>query len=179
MRGSATSHGKGARTQRGAKNWDHKCNQPTTFIIFFLTFYLYLSFPWASLVAQMVKNLPAIQESQVWSSGWEDHLEKASILAWEIPWTGEPGGLQTMELKIVKSRRDWVTNTFSFPSPKEAICFLWIITFNKFYVISFHHLIPSSDHYYYFFAEVHLPWMINSLGLYKPEHFYFAFTEEG
>jgi len=46
----------------------------------------------ASLVAQMVKNLPAIQESRVQSLGWEDPLEKqtethSSILAWRIPWT--------------------------------------------------------------------------------------------
>jgi len=58
---------------------------------------------WASLVAQMVKNLPAIQETQVWSWGWEDSLEKgkathSSILAWIILQTEEPGGLQFMEL---------------------------------------------------------------------------------
>ena len=51
-----------------------------------------------SLVAQTVKNLPAMQETQVWSIGWEDPLEKgmathSSILAWRIPWTEEPGGL--------------------------------------------------------------------------------------
>ena len=54
-------------------------------------------FLWASLVAQMVKNLPAVQTNQVQSLGQED-LEKgkathSSILAWEIPWTEEPGGL--------------------------------------------------------------------------------------
>ena len=52
----------------------------------------------ASLVAQMVKNLPTIQETRVQSLGWEDPLEKgmathSSILAWKIPWTGEAGGL--------------------------------------------------------------------------------------
>ena len=52
----------------------------------------------ASLVAQMVKNLPAVQETWVRSMGWEDPLEKgmticSSILAWEIPWTEEPSGL--------------------------------------------------------------------------------------
>ena len=55
----------------------------------------------ASQVAQMVKNLPAMQETQVQSVGWEDPLEKgmathSSILAWEIPWTEEPGRLQSM-----------------------------------------------------------------------------------
>ena len=49
----------------------------------------------------MVKNLPAIQETQVRSLGQEDPLEKgvtthSSIHAWEVPWTDEPGGLQSM-----------------------------------------------------------------------------------
>ena len=52
----------------------------------------------ASLVAQMVKNPPAMWETWVPSLGWEDPLEKgmavhSSILAWRIPWTEEPGGL--------------------------------------------------------------------------------------
>ena len=54
----------------------------------------------------MVKNLPAIQEAQVQSLGWEDLLEKemathSSILAWEIQWTEEPGMLQSMEFQTV------------------------------------------------------------------------------
>ena len=52
-------------------------------------------------MAQIVKNLPAVQETQVGSLDWEDPLEKemathSSILAWKISWTEEPGGLQTM-----------------------------------------------------------------------------------
>ena len=55
----------------------------------------------------MVKNLSAMQETQVQSVGQEDLLEKgmathSSILAWRIPWTEEPGGLQSMELKRVE-----------------------------------------------------------------------------
>ena len=55
----------------------------------------------ASLVAQMVKNLPAMQETWVRSLDCEDPLKKgmathSSILAWRIPWTEEPGGLQSM-----------------------------------------------------------------------------------
>ena len=55
----------------------------------------------SSLVAQSVKNLPAVQETRVQSLGWEDPLEKemathSSILAWKISWTEEPGGLQSM-----------------------------------------------------------------------------------
>ena len=53
------------------------------------------------LVAQMVKNLPAMQETWVQSLGWEDALQKgmakySSTLAWRIPWTEEPGRLQSM-----------------------------------------------------------------------------------
>ena len=55
-------------------------------------------------LAQMVKNLPAMCETGVQSLGWEDSLEKElaihfSILAWEITWTEEPGGLQSMGSK--------------------------------------------------------------------------------
>ena len=58
----------------------------------------------ASLVAQIVKNLSAMRETQVQSLTWEDPLEKemaihSSILAWEIPWTEEPGELQVMGLQ--------------------------------------------------------------------------------
>ena len=59
------------------------------------------SFSCASLVTQTVKNLPAMQETQARSLGWEDTLEKgmdthSSILAWEIPWTEEPGSLHSI-----------------------------------------------------------------------------------
>ena len=59
-----------------------------------------------TLVAQTVKNLPAMQETQVHSPGREDPLEKevathSSLLAWRTPWTGEPGGLESMEPQIV------------------------------------------------------------------------------
>ena len=55
----------------------------------------------------MVKNLPAMQETWVQSLGWEDPLEKematySGILAWQIPWTEEPGGLQFMGLQRVR-----------------------------------------------------------------------------
>ena len=56
---------------------------------------------WASLVTQLVRNPPAMQETWVQSLGWEDALEDgmathSSILAWRIPWTEEPGGLQSI-----------------------------------------------------------------------------------
>ena len=69
----------------------------------------------------MVKNLPATQGTWVQSLGWEDPLKKemaahSSILAWEIPWTEEPGVLQSMGLQRI--RHDWVTNTFTFSSER-------------------------------------------------------------
>ena len=79
----------------------------------------------ASLVAQMVKTLPAMQETWVWSLGWEDPLKKemathSSVLAWRIPWTEEPsyrlagyrGGLATVHgvAKVQRVRHDWATN---------------------------------------------------------------------
>ena len=58
-----------------------------------------LQYSWASLMAQLVKNLPAMQETWIWSLGWEDPLAKGtathtSILAWRIPWTVQSMGLQ-------------------------------------------------------------------------------------
>ena len=56
---------------------------------------------YASLVAQMVKNPPVKRETWIGSLGWEDPLEEgvathSSILAWRIPWTEEPGGIQSV-----------------------------------------------------------------------------------
>ena len=78
------------KSQRSTPLWSYLFNK-LGFIVFI----------WASLVAQSVKNLPAVQETQVQSLGWEDPLEKemtthSSILAWKISWTEEPGGLQSM-----------------------------------------------------------------------------------
>ena len=61
----------------------------------------------ASLVAQMVKNLSTMRKTWVQSLGWEDLLEKgmeahSSILTWRIPWTEEPGELQSMESQRVR-----------------------------------------------------------------------------
>ena len=72
---------------------------------------------WTFLVAQMVKNLSAMWETQVRLLCWEKLLEKgmatySRILAWKIPWTEEPGGLQSMGLQRVG--HDWATNTFTF-----------------------------------------------------------------
>ena len=69
------------------------------------------------LMAQMVKILSAMQETWVRSLGWEDHLEKgmatkSGILTWRIPWTEEPGGLQSVGSQRVG--HNWVTHTFTF-----------------------------------------------------------------
>ena len=58
---------------------------------------------WVSLMAQMVKNLHARQETQVQSLGWENPLQKgmatySSIFAWRVPWTEEPGGLSESDM---------------------------------------------------------------------------------
>ena len=71
-----------------------------------------LQYSWVFLVAQMVKNLPAMRETWVQSMGWEDALREgiatySSILAWRIPWTEESGGQQSMELQRVG--HDWAT----------------------------------------------------------------------
>ena len=62
---------------------------------------------WASLVAQLVKTLPAMWKTWVQSLGWEDSLEKgitthSSILARKIPWTEEPAGLQSLGLDMTE-----------------------------------------------------------------------------
>ena len=85
--------------------WNH-CILPANDVVSY-------SSSWASLVPQVVMNLPAIQETQVRSLGQEDPLEKemaahSSILAWETPWTEEPGGLQSMGSQRV--RQDCETN---------------------------------------------------------------------
>ena len=68
-------------------------------------------------IAQMVKNLPAMQKTGAQPLGQEDPQEKemathSSILAWRIPWTGEPGGLQSMGSQRVG--HDKVTNTYTY-----------------------------------------------------------------
>ena len=86
---------------------------------------------WASLVAQMVKNLPAMWETQVWSLGQEDPLEKSlathsCILVWRIPWTEEPGRPQSIRSQRVEP--DWATNTLTCHTPIQNK------TFRKFWV---------------------------------------------
>ena len=72
-----------------------------------------------ALVVLLVKNLLAMQETQVQSLGWGNPLEKemathSSILAWRFPWTEEPGGLQSMGSQRIRHDRVALTFTFTF-----------------------------------------------------------------
>ena len=90
--------------------------------LFIFLWYPLLCKRWAFLVAQMIKNLPAMQETRVWFLDQENPLEKgtathSSILAWRIPQLEDPGGLQSMGLQRVgysdswghKESDDWAT----------------------------------------------------------------------
>ena len=84
----------------------------------------------ASMVAQMVKNPPAVWESWVQSLGWEDLLKKgmathSSILAWKIPWTEEPSRLQSMGLQrglMVRLRKLKLTQNPFLPGDLDLTC---------------------------------------------------------
>ena len=72
-------------------------------------------------MAERLKSLPAMQETQVRSLGGEDPLEKAmathsNILAWEIPWTEEPGGLQSTGLQSQTRLSDFTSSLHFFTS---------------------------------------------------------------
>ena len=82
--------------------WSYLRNLCLTQVSHFKKYFL-LEVLLASLVSQTIKNLPAMQEIWVQPLGQKDPMEKemtthSSILAWEIPWTEEPGGLQSVEL---------------------------------------------------------------------------------
>ena len=85
-------------------------------LLFQTSLFLWLASPFQILDfpgGSAVKRLPAMREAGVWSLGWEDPLEKerathSSTLAWKIPWTEEPGRLQSMGSQRVK--HDWETS---------------------------------------------------------------------
>ena len=92
-------------------------------------FFAYLQSLIASLMAQMIKHLPPMRETQVHPLGQEDPLEKemathCSTLAWRIPWTEEPGGLQSMA-----SQSCWATHTHTHTHTHSNIFFLDLWTF--------------------------------------------------
>ena len=88
----------------------------------YLTYLVFIPVGCPPLIAQLVKNPPAMQETPVWSLGWKDPLEKgkathSSILAWKIPWT-----VQSMGSKRV--RHNWATFTFTFRVSSTPSSFL-------------------------------------------------------
>ena len=97
-----------------------------------LVFSFYLPHPSpdlrASLVAQLVKNLSAMQETWVWSLNWNDLLEEgmathSSVLAWRIPWTEEPGGLRSVGLQRVG--HGWATKHTQHSPDLGRLHVLW------------------------------------------------------
>ena len=101
---------------------------------------------WVSLVAQTVRNLPAMSKTQVQSLDGKDPLEKgmathSSILAWRIPWTEEPGGLQPIGLQRVG--HDWATNTFTLspsgykPDQGRSVLRSYMPTYTRYMPVSF------------------------------------------
>ena len=93
---------------------------------------------WASLVCQTVKNLPAVQQTEVRSLGQEDPLKKgmashSSILAWRIPWTEEPGRLQSTGLQ---SETQWSI----FHTHRQRVCYLCYPSFLNFCFPAWHSL---------------------------------------
>ena len=98
------------------------------------------------LVVQIIKNSPAMQEIWIWSLGWEDPLEKgmathSSILAWRIPWTEEPGGLQSMGCKELKTT-EWLTLLLSLVLESQ------------------HHYIISLQHKDPWFSNLSIHWVL-------------------
>ena len=115
------------------------CSNQAIFSLFSVIFTL-----WASLVAQMVKNLPAMWETWAPSLGWEDPLEKGmatptSILAWKIPWTEEPGRLQFMGVAKSQTRLNdfhfvyltwWFWDLATLVHVSVAHFFYWSVVFH-------------------------------------------------
>ena len=100
-------------TAHGSQRAGYNCVTENIYIFTHTHIYTYIYIFGVSLVAQRLKHLPAMQETWVQSLGQEDPLEKemathSSILAWRIPWTEEPGGLQPMGSQRVG--HDWATS---------------------------------------------------------------------
>ena len=111
----------------------HLCLLYASFVLNFIFFVkvtslLIIGVHWGFPCGSVVKNLPAIQETQVWSLGREDPLEKgmaahASLLSWRIPWTEETDGLQSTGSQRIG--HSWAVNT-SYPSCPESFGhFIW------------------------------------------------------
>ena len=123
---------------------------------------------WASLMAQTIKNLPAMWESWVQFLAWEDpleqgmatHLPMASILVWRVPWTEKPIRLQSMGMQRV--RHDWVTKTHRYTHThthtRTCINFKnqsWnLVYWSTKYHLSLHNILFHSSGLYF------IPWLV-------------------
>ena len=141
----------GQRSLVGYSPWGPEESDTTErhFLKFFIIYFIH----WASSMVQWVKNLPAMQKTQkteVRSLGWDDPLDEemaslhtnkfhSSILIWKIPWTEEPGGLQSMGSQRI--RHNWATNQnffspYIYALPLESLFHLhnpslWVDSFLK------------------------------------------------
>ena len=119
---------------------------------------------WASLGAQLVRNLPAVQETRVRALDWEDPLEKemathSSLLAWKISCTEQPGGLQSMGLQRVG--HDWATNTYLLMLKDRveidiiisSYTYFWVLNDQKSWIIWIRILTWCKEHHILFTAS--------------------------
>ena len=108
-----------------------------------------LQYSWASLVTQLVKNPPVMQETWVQSLGWEDPLVKgmtthSSIVSWTIPWTEEPGRLQSTGSQRV--RHNWLSlSLFKLTDVKKTIDLHSIPKFGKYRLPHRRQLVPRKQ----------------------------------
>ena len=112
---------------------------------------------WASLVAQLVRS-PPIVKMWVWSLGRQDPLEEgmathSSILAWRIPWTKEPGGLQSIGLHSVEHWSDWTCILISFITHISWNSIIYVQLCSFFILISFETVGTLNFHIY---SRLHL-----------------------
>ena len=117
----------------------------------------------ASLVAQMIKNPPAVRETWVWSLGWEDPLEKGMaihsiILAWRIPCTEGPGRLQFMGSQ--RLGHNWVTKSVQFSSVSQSCPTLCNPVGCSTPGLPVHHQLPE-------FTQTHVRWVSDAI---QPSH---------
>ena len=96
-------------------DWTYQCTLRMECVCVYGTYWKYnfRSHIWASVMAQRLKCLPGMRETQIWSLGWEDPLEKemathSRTLAWRIPWREEPGRLQSTGLQSQTRLSDFI-----------------------------------------------------------------------
>ena len=95
--------------------------------------------PRASLIVKSVKTLPAMQETRVWYLGWEYPLEKemathSSILAWRIPWTEQPGGLQSTQSQVSDLANPIALKPWG-PIYCQLVLIIWIDNYHNFHTV--------------------------------------------